>query len=413
MTYALTNVGNVPIDSLDYTSTGVQNAYMTNMQTILTQITAPDQSNPNDPSDGYDAVLQAVQALQDLAKNGEIDPSTGATYYMSVGMLNNVNFAINLLQNSGISTASPLTDSPSQTAVMQVLRGGGAANNDQAIGILATAVTDPSITTSDINLQTLIQTEYVTRANNQISSELSSLEGALQMTNSILNVLQSLQNISSHVAISAIPTNVTLTGGLQTLRTLSGYLNTYKQIASAYFADRLPTPAVQAGDGEAILTAYKELTTYITALSTLNGGTDGPQYANTLGYYLQQVKAGISTAFFIGKEYSSFVSANAQYFAAGWILNAEDPGGDANSAAVLAARSSQSYYNGTSPYTAPGAIQNNLTASINSAQTLNGQQQLDVQNFEFVFQQYFQSASTALQTTTTIIGTMAQNAGQP
>lgn len=62
---------------------------------------------------------------------------------------------------------------------------------------------------------------------------------------------------------------------------------------------------------------------------------------------------------------------------------------------------------GTPNATLAGQIQHNITNAVTSGQSLNDTQQSNVRNFLFVFQQYYQAASTVLQQITQIIQRMA------
>ncbi len=391
MTYALTNVGNVPIQLTEYTSGPVLNNYSSNIYTILSQLTLPDANNPNDPTNGYSTVLTAVQVLENMAKNGLYDPTSGSVFYMTEGMLNNVNFAINLLQTCGISTTVPINSAAEQSATMSVLRGG--ANNSQVISILTDAYSNPSITSSAITLQSLIELEWVKAGNNMIANQLSSLEGTLNLTNDILTNLHQLQNIATHVTLASVVPQTLIADAAANTTQLSVFLKNYKVAANAYFAARLPLPALQAGDGRVLYNIYHSLSAQIGVINSINNGADGSNVQNSLGYFLNQAKQQLSSVFspsFLGTNPADIYLDQS---AKGWILFATNPGGVTKNVFIYP----------------PGIIQNSITSAINSAQTMNNQQQLEVQKYEFFFQQYFQSASTALQTTTNIIGTMTQN----
>lgn len=158
----------------------------------------------------------------------------------------------------------------------------------------------------------------------------------------------------------------------------------YKTMASAQFSQVFPFVTANLSTTPAQLLAAKSaLMNAINALTSQNPTSQGVTVINSLAYLCNQVTADISAAFANTSTQASAVTK--------WILDGQDK------------RISGSQTGNA------GAIQQNITSATQSAQSLNSVQQQNVQNYMFMFQQFYQSASSVLQTVSQMITSTAQN----
>lgn len=248
---------------------------------------------------------------------------------------------------------------------------------------------------SEINAHTeqaLVELIYVREANNLLGGAMTNLDQALNATQSVLNILQALQNLHNSLSVhsvSAFPFQFSTGrselgpypgpgGGL----TLSQYISSYNKAASSFFGKPIDPSFVfkNASDPAFITFANSlksikiKLQSQISLISSITPAGErgvGSLYAN-----LKNVLNGLP--------------ANPLNFASTekWALDNLD---QHSGLASLA-----------------GNIQNDLTTAITSAQSLNDSQKEKVRRFLFIFQEYYQSASAVLSKIGQLIEQMAQ-----
>lgn len=256
--------------------------------------------------------------------------------------------------------------------------------------------------------QALVELVYVRTANEILGASMASLESALNISQSVLNILQALQNLKNYITVNSPGTftfsyndaglnrsfsrttfdnsSFKVTQGVQSA-TIDEYQNVYQSMASAYFGKpidpvlNLPAGTTLADAQTQFNQIYQNIGTMITKLQTITpvANQNDP---GTLLFQLKQVqKDMIGTAANAGANFSTWVLDNYNNFTQGGSSNA-------------------------------GALQANITTAITAAQSLNDSQKEDVRRFLFIFQEYYQSASAILSKITQIIEKMAQKISQ-
>lgn len=246
--------------------------------------------------------------------------------------------------------------------------------------------TYPSVTSADINahtIQALVELVYCQTANDVLTSAMASLQQALATTENSLRTLTGLQNLKNSlkpIAKSSFSSDFDYSAG-----DVDDYADDYNEAASAFFGTPID-PAFYIGStlieddssseyGDFIdkLDQYKdELAEQIEFLSSITD-TDDP---NTLYAKLKIV-------------YDELPDTGDFDAVSEWVIDNYDVHG-AEGAAIA------------------GNLQQHLTDAITAGQSLNSSQQQKVQNYLFIFQQYYQSASAILNALEQIITRMAQ-----
>lgn len=247
----------------------------------------------------------------------------------------------------------------------------------------------PSVTQADINAHTeqaLIELVYVKTANDVLASSLASLQDALGLTKNILDLLTGLQTLHNAITVSSkgsfhfnFVSNPA--GG-------ADFAAQYRAAASAFFGTPVDPRFLYASAGAAGFASFKaqlmgykaQLSADIPLLSAktpaLSNGLPDP---NALLAKLRAVLADLKSS-----NISTFSGAMA------WTLD--------------------NYAQHNSPAAAQaGIIQQHLTFAITAGESLNDTQKETVQNFLYVFEEYYKSASAVLTSITQIIQKMAEN----
>jgi hypothetical protein len=210
-------------------------------------------------------------------------------------------------------------------------------------------------------------------------------------------VIDYLRDVQYHTGTVTTGTafNMTIDGPTQpngTVNQGTGFATRYAAAASAFFgspinpvvASQLASTVAQISAIDQMRTLKTELLSEMKSLAATGSGGQGPQ--SILGT-LSAIYNGIPSAMVSGTTSGTM----AQYgLFANWILDNYNLGTNPSSISLV------------------GQIQNNITDGITAAQNLNNTQQENVRNYMFEFQEFYQSASTVLQTLNTIITTMAQ-----
>lgn len=274
--------------------------------------------------------------------------------------------------------------------------------------------------------QALVELVYIQEANNLIGLAMGNLDSALNTTQSVLNILQALQNLHNDISVqakSAFPFDysygsaliATLTGPpiaqpfgtvkhgtpvittkmmpkmtilqLQTLGSnpATQYEAIYNKLASAYFGtpiepnfvfSSMNAPGYAAFENE-LSTLKEKLRLEISTLYKQTPSTARTDPTSLLDA-LQKVYRDMPSNF-------SFSTVEK------WALDNYNY----NTSTLIQAANA-------------GSIENDLTTAITAAQSLNDTQKENVRRFLFIFQEYYQSASAILSSITQVIEMMAQ-----
>lgn len=237
------------------------------------------------------------------------------------------------------------------------------------------------------SIQALVELVYCQTANDVLTSAMGALQQALATTQGALQTLTGLQNLKNSlkpIAKSSFSANFDYGDGG------GDYAEDYNEAASAFFGTPID-PAFYIGntlisgsgssgfDGFASsLAQYKSaLATQIAFLSGITNTSD----PNTLYAKLKIVYNDLPT------------NTNSYSQVSKWVLDNYDQ-------------------HSTDQAVNAGNFQQHLTDAITAGQSLNTSQQQKVQNYLFIFQQYYQSAAAILNTLEQIINRMAQAAGR-
>jgi hypothetical protein len=161
----------------------------------------------------------------------------------------------------------------------------------------------------------------------------------------------------------------------------------YKLAASAYFKQEGVHSIASTSDVTSLLAAKSALLANIASVEALNvNPPNNRNTPNTLAYFLYKVVSDISAAF-VGAS-----TATLQFSALNkWIIDNQN---------VLMA-------NASGPL-AQNINQGDISLAVTASQSLNQSQQAKVQQAMFIFQQYYQSSSSVLQSINQLITSMAQ-----
>lgn len=382
-----------------------------------------------------DQINAALTQLTYLAKYGVIVTSSGQVIYpstaVSAGFLASHNLSSNIPPSAGKSSyrqyLMTMTMAQDYDAILRSLAAVGV--NTNAAGNNVPSITlsqlqqwkDLSVQVSAVanivqaaalegyggakNLQALIEIDYVQTGNQIISQNMANLKSALNVTQQILNYLSDLQNLHNQVTVKTSTFNFCYAQGGQNGVTnsthgVSAWSPIYQQAASAFFNTKV-TPIILSSitpgvNSSGYINAYKNLVSIRTSLSAqlakLSAVTSASDRANNTTLYgrLSQVLKDLNT---------TFVTSTGSP-----ILSTTPPGA-ASAGFKKWMLDNYSAYNSVES----GQFQQNITFAITAGENLNDTQKETVRNYLYIFEEYYKSASAALQAITQIIQKMAQN----
>lgn len=256
------------------------------------------------------------------------------------------------------------------------------------------------------SLQGIIEIDYVQTGNEIITRNLAKLQSALSVTQDVLNTLSQLQVLKNKITTQSSafkdvfgqPFNYQENYGNQSPSSWGGF---YQQYASAYF-NRPVTPIILPGmaPGQPNFTsAFRQLvflrTQLTSELQRLSSVSPASTITNPQSLYgtLKAVIADINDNFKTPTGDPVFSATPSNLASAGfkrWMLD------------------NYSAFNSPNANKA-GQIQQNLTFAITAGESLNDTQKETTRNFMYIFEEYYKSASAALQAITQIIQKIAQN----
>jgi hypothetical protein len=352
-----------------------------------------------------DAYAQAqfanFRALLGLASNGLV--VGGKQYYLTQEMAAGVD---DLVRSAKAAGWDPTSASGNATETVAVLRRWSDLYNFGLNNIVAGA---QKATDLNLNIQDLVESEYVSTGNHIIFNALSDLESQLDANQKALESLTSLQDIMNMVT-SALNNNTAFQNQLDAFVSAWGTIPaspsppfTGGSDAGAY--DTAYTNATQDLFGKAIGVVAPDGTQNSQVLSDFKSAYQGlvDQIANlkasigddpgSLTAALEQIKSDIDSAAVPAYAVTDMTDEAISKKFAAWII--DNMGVTEVGKAAVA-----------------GNFQRNLTKAITQSENLNDTQKTRLQSQLFVFQEFYQSASSILTALNTAITTMAQNISQ-
>lgn len=456
MTLAITNVGAIYINLSEYLGWDVLNAY----NTYVTQLKSiydnrnsnPDNTSSLTPAD-YDTVINDIQQLADLAQNGitvttgkdlqgndqsfvsRINGDQGVTLDMIMRSLK----AVGITPSS--STSIPDDEKVAALESWQSLGGYGVeAILQHAVQILpkqSEFVTSDGLVVQQMpprTLQSLVEIDYVKGANDIISSQLSSLEEAQQTTKSTLDTLTIVQNIANQIQASnkqpnfVFPPNVSILYssaaahevadhiGLMNFAPIghpnsseaydiwksdiahgtnnfippandtfdqfdgSYFSHVYQLTASAYFTQVFASALGDAESGRQLLTAKHSLSAELLSLEAQNPASNrnvSGTLANAVYVVIQDINK------YMGALSTTSSDQNLTFGVNRWIIDTQnlppDQGGDVTD------------------------VENHISQALQIGENLNTTQTEDVKRYLYIFEEFYKSAASILQTMSQLI----------
>lgn len=403
----------VTVSLNEYTSPAVANQFAADMavlKEILNRTTSNPQYGGNPPPITPTDVANAVAAIQDLQllTNGisqSVDwanpgTTTGAqvTYYLTGQMATNLDQVLKSLKAAGFTVTTPSIEG---LQAWQSMAGAG-------IAALLQASVEMSKAANNRSIQSFIELEYVTTANDIIFSNLTTLQSALGLTSSVLAVLQIFQDMHNKITVTG-PTNLGSTFSIywntvlaQAKASLGSipfrdmtpqkYADIYKGAASKYFARAIPkTTFTSVAEGAAaaneILGAASRLNTLLAKVESANPG-QGRSVPNTLAFQINRLITDMTEKFRDNGNtpvgYGSTDQAKIEAISK-WVLDGRDASA-----------------------TATGIVQDHITQAITAGQSLNDTQKQNVRQYMFLFEEFYKSASAILSQISQILQKMAQ-----
>jgi len=391
-------------------------------------------------SQGYTTQVQnSIIGLINLANNGinlPADPTQPngihVTYYLTQEMASNLDSLFNSLKVSGINidaSTSPPTVSVNADSLRRWL---DLSDISPIVSQLMGNCID-SANTATRTFQALIELDYVSTSNQTLSQKLSNLEDALNTTEGVLKTLSDVQDLHNQV------TPVTPTGyvppsdspsGKNTADKNNAYSAAFNSATNTAFAP-IPLAALGSGDPAQTQVLYSrfdsivqslnsEISTLQTQFHTIDPNTGMQAIDPTTGKpvvdpeILSRLKTVRDDMVQSSTVDTSAIDAQIQTLQQKLKI-ANNSFGQINPATVglqrqltnlqnqkaqMEANAKSAWF--TDGWTSQGAIdtsgqlQQHISFAISAAENLNDQQKVNVQNFMFVFQQFYTSASSLL-----------------
>jgi hypothetical protein len=386
--------------------------------TVFTESQLLALSNPQAQGSIANALINLITLARD-GKTSDIDPNDPSkgtqTSYLTTEMVTGLNTVLSSFMNVGVQinvqAATPqVTMTPFQ---LQSWFNYGATSTT-----IPEAISE-SIKASQMSLhsfQAMIELEYVRTANDVLATQLADLQEALKVTKEALITLQNVQDLRNSVDVEVFTTfeESAIIGGVPffeldgttafsetDLRSTSDYISRYKQYSDLYFKQPigiLLKPDSSFGFIGSELTFSQVLSNLRLSLNRQIAileaatGTTGDAEGSALLSQIRVVRDNMST-------YLDSPTKSAYE----WLADGNKLTFDVNGIATI---------NPTPDLTNTNLLQQNLTNAITAGQNFNDTIKNKVQNFLYVFQQFYQSASSILQNLTRIIEKIAQRIAQ-
>lgn len=424
-----TGVSTIYTEELEYTHPAVATQYANDLTALTTVFNTPAGTALTQSE--ADQVAAAFAALMNLAQNGSLQnntPTTQKTYYLTSDMASNLDLLLRSFKAVGVND-------PTQAITLDQL------NTWKDLSIVSPTIQNTlqaaiASTQGNRSTQALIELDYVATGNQLINDQMTNLESALNLTQTVLSTLTTVQNLRNEVVIKnrgALPlnlnTNINPTGsGHLSTTAPSGWAGNYNAFAACtwFTSPIMPTvPSaimrmtnVKVGNSissiyfnPASLTAmglslYNKLiatrSSLLNLIPVISGQLTPAQRSDQNSIYgtVKTIVHDLSLLF-VAKVGTSVVQAgdnrmtiqNKASALFRWLMDGNDK------------------FYAASGLNA-GVDQQNVTTAISSAENLNSTNQENVRNFIFVFEEYYKSASSILQNISQIIQKMAQHISQ-
>lgn len=419
--YDLTQVNVAGLDGTTYaryewTSNAVSAAYQEQLTVLANYFNRDTGQTAVTTQADADAVATAIKNLLALARDGIVSPldesnpasATNPTklYFLNVEMATSLDILVRSFYavgaTGGVGDFSLTAQQLKDWKDLSVLSG---TIGDTLRVALNTAPGNRSI-------QALVELEYVGTANDVIDEQLSDLESALTTTNGVLNTLAAIQDWHNKIVVSS-------RGSFQFSYnnpddSAKESLQKYKALASVFFGTPI-VPTVPAswttmvyalrlsvnGDGDPVSVDASYLALTPSGYNAINQLIS---YRNSVAALVAQLSQQFTATQrnATGSLYGTLKSVYND------LLSVQVPPTDAVTQDTFAWFIDKYDVVQGGDITQQGAIQNNITKAITSAQSLNDTQKENVRNFLFVFEEYYKSASAILQQLTQTIQRMAQ-----
>lgn len=225
MTYqsSIPGIGVINVDPAEYTTMDMLNQFLTG----VTNIEQIFQKKTGLSARDYDDVLKQIQNLQILAKQGLTTKISSprsninqTTTYLNFQMASSLNDIMNSLSLVGIPPAnsSSMTDAEKLNALQLWQAQPSLGINVQSYFDKATSIYEFSVPTTDAttgitsnllvkafpydSLQTALELQYVSYANQLISTKLTNLQTSLNVSNQIVGTLTQIQNFVNQITVN-------------------------------------------------------------------------------------------------------------------------------------------------------------------------------------------------------------------
>lgn len=265
------------IQDLDHTSGPVYDTYIMNIQSIESILNSPGAMTSTQSTQ----LTTAINKLKNLLAQGALDPDSGRTSYVTRDMGERLGAFFNSLQGVGIDVTSNSNaiQFPSPGDADTIL----ATLNSWKTAVMGTGTLSSLFTYADTttnhSLQGLVELNYVKTGNEILSTQLSGLESALNLTDGVLNTLTNLQVLHNDIQTNAkngFPFDYAGQVGLSDADYTAGYIRN----ASSYFG----TPIVPVADPSVLYGTQKVNQAELDYLQAIkDGGRE-----STINFYATQ-----------------------------------------------------------------------------------------------------------------------------
>jgi hypothetical protein len=186
-TVPVSGIGDVKVNPQEATSQKLLNEYMTWMKEIQEIFNKKKWSTSD-----YNNLVKAMQHLKDLALHGDKTSPYGP-YYMPKDMLGKLDTVFSMLESVGITPEGGLNPKDGLKA-MQKLKDWVSDDGKNITFELVLTNAVGELTGAAKTLQSMLETEFVIKANGQYEKKLSSLEDQIKVSKDVIDWLADLQD---------------------------------------------------------------------------------------------------------------------------------------------------------------------------------------------------------------------------
>jgi len=413
MSFSIESIGLVTVNPAEYRDPTLVNQYLSNMYVLKKVLDRAQTPSYVTTTADYDAVIAAVQNLTVLAKDGIVNGSGASTFvsYLNADMAQDLDNVMRTLNVVGLPP--PPSIALSDTEKVQLIKewqslSGFGFNTiiNSAISRVDTFTTvDPTThqvivvhPSSGRTLQSMLELEYIRTSNDMLTTNLNSLQSALDITGGIVDVLTSLQNLANQQSVTTKNPFV-----MPTATDLATFKKLYSAAASAYFTQLFPQANLLGSAAGQLYGLKLALGSKLALLPS--GAYAAAAPAGTLANSIYKVLKDISDQFVATSQmvpnpnFANLYQTNLPLFNQYYSLSAYNWVSDGQTTAITTSGAQGKM----------GAIQGNLAAAISNTENLNETQRDDVRRYLYIFQEFYKSASTMLQLITDAIQKMGKN----